>query len=157
LRHQTTTSTQPFPGPSTSTAAAAAAASTDPSATTDIAAHDFLVAVLSSYSQLDLEDRRHVARDSVHDSVATNRRRMSTEGMEGNHRSIDTKQSKLSNERPHVTLTYAQSLDGFMAPEHHRQKEASPFILSGSDSMIMTHRYRILGIVNVLDIKLNYV
>jgi 2,5-diamino-6-(ribosylamino)-4(3H)-pyrimidinone 5'-phosphate reductase len=40
-------------------------------------------------------------------------------------------------DRPHVTLTFAQSLDAKIAGEHSKQ-----LILSGKDSMVMTHWMR---------------
>lgn len=40
-------------------------------------------------------------------------------------------------DRPHVTLTYAQSLDAKIAGQHGKQ-----LILSGKESMIMTHWMR---------------
>lgn len=50
--------------------------------------------------------------------------------------------------RPHVTLTYAQSLDGKIAGNHGQQ-----LILSGPDSMKATHMYEIIPVIQRLDAR----
>ena len=45
------------------------------------------------------------------------------------------KSNEIDPERPHVTLTFAQSVDGKIAGVGGKQ-----LILSGKESMVMTHR-----------------
>jgi 2,5-diamino-6-(ribosylamino)-4(3H)-pyrimidinone 5'-phosphate reductase len=46
--------------------------------------------------------------------------------------------------RPYITLTYAQSMDGCIASKGGQQ-----ILLSGKESMLMTHWYVILGKVSI--------